>query len=320
MKRGSSIALDDRALGRADVGDDAVLGRGGERRAPTTRRQHADGRGDERRPRRRRSAARRSPAARVDRADARAPASSAAGVGSKPATSAPSRSRAASPIEPPIRPDADDARSSRSARCRERPCPRRAAARSTFSAYSANSSARSCCGPSQIASSGSGCTSTMIPSAPAAAAASDSGSTSSRRPAAWLGSTIDRQVRELLEHRDRRQVEREAVGGLERADAALAQHHRSLPSLRMYSAAISSSSSVADSPRLSSTGTPGAADLGQQRVVLHVARADLDHVGDLEHRLEVARVHQLGDDRQARLAPSPRRAAAGPPAPSPWKA
>ena len=46
-----------------------------------------------------------------------------------------------------------------------------AAARSTFAAYSANSSARSACGPSQIASSGLGCTSTMIPSAPAAAAA-----------------------------------------------------------------------------------------------------------------------------------------------------
>ncbi len=30
----------------------------------------------------------------------------------------------------------------------------------------------------------------------------------------------------------------------------------SLPSLRMYSAAISSSSSVAESPRLSSAGTP----------------------------------------------------------------
>ncbi len=74
-----------------------------------------------------------------------------------------------------------------------------------------------------------------------------------------------------------------------------------LPSLRMYSAAISSSSSVADSPRLSSAGPPGAADLGEQRVVLHVARADLDHVGDLQHGVEVAHVHQLGDDRQARL-------------------
>ena len=46
---------------------------------------------------------------------------------------------------------------------------------------------------------------------------------------------------------------------------------------------------------------PAAADLGQQREVLHVARADLDHVGDLEDRLDIARVHQLGDDRQAGL-------------------
>jgi hypothetical protein len=32
---------------------------------------------------------------------------------------------------------------------------------------------------------------------------------------------------------------------------------------------------------------------------LHVARADLDHVGRFEHGFDVARVHQLGDDRQA---------------------
>ena len=89
----------------------------------------------------------------------------------------------------------------------------------------AKSSARSACGPSQIASSGLGCTSTMMPSAPTAAAASESGSTRSRRPAAWLGSTITGRCDELLEHRHGHQVEREAVGGLEGADAALAEHH-----------------------------------------------------------------------------------------------
>ena len=52
---------------------------------------------------------------------------------------------------------------------------------------------------------------------------------------------------------------------------------------------------------MSSTGRPAPADLGQQRVVLHVARADLDHVRHLEDRLEVALVHQLGDDRQPGL-------------------
>jgi hypothetical protein len=43
-----------------------------------------------------------------------------------------------------------------------------------------------------------------------------------------------------------------------------------------------------------------ATHLGQQRVVLHVARADLQHVGDLQQLLQVARVHHLRDDRQAR--------------------
>ena len=74
-----------------------------------------------------------------------------------------------------------------------------------------------------------------------------------------------------------------------------------LPSLRMYSAAISSSSSVEESPRLSSAGRPGAADLREQRVVLHVARADLDTSATSSTGVEVAQVHQLGDDRQARL-------------------
>ena len=52
----------------------------------------------------------------------------------------------------------------------------------------------SCWGPSQIASSGSGWTSTMIPSAPTAAAASDSGATRSRRPGGVAGIDDHRQV------------------------------------------------------------------------------------------------------------------------------
>ena len=70
-----------------------------------------------------------------------------------------------------------------------------------------------------------GCTSTMIPSAPAAAAASDSGVTSRAGPAAWLGSTITGRCVSSLSTGHGGQVEREAVGGLERADAALAQQH-----------------------------------------------------------------------------------------------
>ena len=149
-----------------------------------------------------------------------------------------------------------------------------------------------------MAFSGSGCTSTMMPSAPTAAAARLSGSTRSRRPAAWLGSTMTGRWLSSLSTGTavRSSVKRYAVSKVRMPRSQ--RMTASLPSLSTYSAAMSSSSSVLDRPRLISTGQFGAADLGQQRVVLHVARADLDDVGHLEHRLEVARVHQLGHDRQ----------------------
>ena len=80
-----------------------------------------------------------------------------------------------------------------------------------------------------------------------------------------------------------------------------------------------SSSSVRGQPALDEHRDAGAADLAQQRVVLHVARADLDDVGDLGDGLDVARVHQLGDDRQAGALPWPRRAGAGPPGRGPGR-
>ena len=141
----------------------------------------------------------------------------------------------------------------------------------------------------------------MIPSAPAAAAASDSGFTRSRRPAAWPGSTITGRCESSFSTGTavRSSVKRYAV-----SKVRIPRSHSStfgLPSLSTYSAAISSSSSVEESPRLISTGLPARPISAKQRVVLHIAGADLDDVGDLDHGLEVARVHQLGDDRQAGL-------------------
>ena len=167
----------------------------------------------------------------------------------------------------------------RRASCR-RPRPRRAPARRT----ARTRRPRSAWGPSQIASSGFGCTSTMIPSAPAAAAASDSGPTRSRRPAAWLGSTITGRWRELLQHRHRHQVEREPVGGLERADPALAQHHRVVALLEDVLGGHQQLVERRGQAALEQRRAAAAPDLGEQRVVLHVAGADLDHVGDLERR------------------------------------
>ena len=70
---------------------------------------------------------------------------------------------------------------------------------------------------------GSGCTSMMSPSAPAATAARAIGGTSCHAARGVGRVDDDRQVAQLLEHRDRRDVERVARRGLERADAALAE-------------------------------------------------------------------------------------------------
>ena len=69
----------------------------------------------------------------------------------------------------------------------------------------------------------------------------------------------------------------------------------------MYSAAISHSSIVARHAALEHHRLAAVADGLQQREVLHVARADLEHVGVLGDELDVGDVDDLGDDRQAGL-------------------
>src|SRR5436190_1832771 len=111
-----------------------------------------------------------------------------------------------------------------------------------------------------------------------------------------------RQVRQFLEDRHGHQVERHAAMiGLERADPPLAEHHRGIAFLEDVLGSHQQLIEWRREPALEQRGAPRAPDLRQQRVVLHVARADLDHVGDLEHGVQVADVHQLGDDRHARL-------------------
>ena len=65
----------------------------------------------------------------------------------------------------------------------------------------------------------------------------------------------------------------------------------------MYSALISRSSIVALMPRLSSTGFRVWPTSVSNDEVLHVARADLDHVGVFGHQLDAPRVHHLGHNR-----------------------
>ena len=55
---------------------------------------------------------------------------------------------------------------------------------------------------------------------------------------------------------------------------------------------------VAPKPRLSMTGLADPPDGVEQRVVLHVAGADLEDVGVLRDDVDLVRLHDLGDDRQ----------------------
>ena len=54
-------------------------------------------------------------------------------------------------------------------------------------------------------------------------------------------------------------------------------------------------------PRLSSTGLLRLADFLEQVEVLHVAGADLEHVGVALDQRDLPRVHDLGDDRHVVL-------------------
>ena len=131
----------------------------------------------------------------------------------EPATDATPARFAASPTDAPIRPVPTMASRDRTSRLgayaddfahegRKRPDLVGEAARSRRTEI--------CCAASRERLLGIGCTSTMIPSAPAATAARASGATRSRRPAACDGIDDHRQVRLLLQHRDRADVERVA--------------------------------------------------------------------------------------------------------------
>ena len=142
------------------------------------------------------------------------------------------------------------------------------------SANRANSPTRICCGPSQSASSGCGCTSTITPSAPTATAARASGSTRSLRPAACDGST---STGRCVSRFSTGTAERSSVYRVERSNVLMPRSHRitrSFPSFATYSAAMRSSSTVADGARLSNTGF-GTRPTSARRLKLCMLRAPI---------------------------------------------
>ena len=123
----------------------------------------------------------------------------------------------------------------------------------------------------------------------------------SGRPVAWLGSTmIGRWLSPLTFGHDR-QVEHVAGRVLEAADAALAEDHAAgCPGedvLGRHQQVLHRRAHAA----LEQHRLLRLADFLEQVEVLHVAGADLEHVGVLLDELDLARVHDLGDDRHVEL-------------------
>ncbi len=141
----------------------------------------------------------------------------------------------------------------------------------------------------------------MMPSAPTAMAARDSGTTRSRRPPLCDGSTMTGRCDSpcATATAEMSRVFRVAVSKVRmpRSHSTMSR----LPRCATYSAAISHSSIGRAHPALEQHRLADRADGLQQREVLHVAGADLQHVGVGRDALDVWRVDDLGHHGQAGL-------------------
>ena len=187
----------------------------------------------------------------------------------------------------------------------------------TSAANWANSLVGICCGPSDSACSGCGMRLDDDP-----VGADRDGRARERQhevapPRRVRGVDDHRQVRLLLEHRDRAQVERVPRRRLEGPDPALAEDDLLVPLLGDVLGRHQELLHRGRRPALEENRLVGPADLGQQQEVLAVARADLDHVGRLDDGLDVPRVHELGHDRAARSRRRPRAGSRAPPGRAP---
>src|SRR4051812_7199982 len=110
-----------------------------------------------------------------------------------------------------------------------------------------------------------------------------------------------RKVGVELQPRHRAEIEREARRGLERADAALAEDDVLVALLQDVVGGLEELVERAAEAALEEDRLAELAGDLEERVVLHVARADLDDVGVGVDGVGVLAVEQLGDDREAGL-------------------
>src|SRR5678816_4342276 len=112
----------------------------------------------------------------------------------------------------------------------------------------------------------------------------------------------DRQVRELVHDRDRVQIEHVSRRAVEAPHATLAQHDLAIP---LGQDVFGAQQQVVDRrghAALEQYWLVQATDRLEQRVVLHVARTDLDAVGILRHEIRARLIHRFGHDRQPGFA------------------
>ena len=113
----------------------------------------------------------------------------------------------------------------------------------------------------------------------------------------------DGQMRVFVQIRHRCQRQREARVILEGADAALAEHHFRVAGLEDVLRGQQEFVHRRRRAALQQHRQARFADRFQQRIVLHVAGADLQHVGVGGHQFDVLLRHHLRDDRQPRCVP-----------------
>ncbi len=115
-----------------------------------------------------------------------------------------------------------------------------------------------------------------------------------------------RQVRQPLHERNRREIEEIARHRVEAADAALAQNHLAVS---LGEDVLRAHEKLGDRGRhaaLEQHRLVEPSDGAEQRIVLHVARADLNAICVLGHEMRALFVERLGHDGQTRFAPRER--------------
>ena len=116
---------------------------------------------------------------------------------------------------------------------------------------------------------------------------------------AWVGD--NGQMGKLAKHGDGAHVEGVARASLERANAALTQHDLVVPFAHDIFSAHKQLIDRGRHAALEQHGLAITAKLLEQREILHVSRAHLKNV-DIIEKIEVAGIHDFGNDRHVELA------------------